>query len=150
MSALDREAAPPAKSHRSGPLAWFFNPYVQIAIGAVLVTISEVLLKKGADAAPHLSRLPQWLSGVAALQSAWTWLGILFYILSFVSWLHVLRFVPLTIAFSLINAVHVLVPIGSWLFLHDHVPPQRWLGIVMILAGILLVVGPAARAEEKL
>ena len=132
------------------PRNWFLNPYVQIGVGAVLVTASEVLLKMGADAAPHLSFLPAWLGGVAALASAWTWAGIVLYILSFASWLHVLRFVPLTVAFSLINAVHVLVPVGAWLLLHEHVPPRRWLGIVMILSGIVMVVGPVARAEEKL
>ena len=150
MNVSAEERAGSAAMPRSGPVGWFLNPYVQIGIGAVLVTVSEVLLKMGADAAEPLSRLPQWISGVSALASGWTWLGILFYILSFASWLHVLRFLPLTIAFALINVVHVLVPIGSRLFLRDHVPLQRWVGIVMILAGILMVVRPVASAEEKL
>lgn len=150
MKVLDGVAESPAVPGRSGPVGWFLNPYVQIGIGAVLVSVSEVLLKKGADAAPQLPRLPQWINGVSALASGWTWLGIIFYILSFASWIYVLRFVPLTIAFSLINAVHVLVPVAAWLLLREPVPVQRWVGIATILAGIVLVVGPATKAEEHL
>ena len=140
--------SPPTPA-RPGPIAWFLNPYTQIGVGAVLVTASELLLKKGADAAPLLARLPAWLGGVAALASGWTWAGIVLYILSFVSWLHVLRYMSLTIAFSLINAVHVLVPIGSWLFLREQVPPARWCGILLIVIGVILVAGPVAKVEES-
>jgi drug/metabolite transporter (DMT)-like permease len=123
----------------------FFNPYVQIVIGAVLVTASELLLKKGATAAAGSS----WL-GVDALASFWTWGGIVTYILSFASWLYVLRYLPLGLAFGLINVVHVLVPIASWAFLHEAVSGRRWAGITLVLLGIVLIAGNVARAEEKL
>ncbi len=123
----------------------FFNPYVQIALGALLVTASELMLKKGADAATSAS----WL-GVNALASLWTWGGILTYILSFVSWLYVLRLVPLGIAFALINAVHILVPLSSWFFLHERISIGRWSGIALVLSGIILIAQTVAAAEEKL
>jgi multidrug transporter EmrE-like cation transporter len=144
----DTPAVLPPSCHPA--IRWFLNPYVQIGIGAVLVSCSEVLLKKGADAAPTLGNWPGWISGIGALASGWTWLGIVLYILSFVSWVYVLRFISLTVAFSLINAVHVLVPIGAWLVLREHIPPLRWLGIGMIMIGILLIVRPVARVEEQL
>ena len=131
--------APPARPRG------FFNPYLQIAIGALLVTASELMLKKGADAATTAS----WL-GVSALASLWTWGGIVTYILSFASWLYVLRFVPLGIAFALINAVHILVPLSSWFFLHEHISIGRWSGIALVLAGIILIGQTVASTEEKL
>ena len=124
---------------------WFFNPYVQIVAGAILVTASELLLKKGASVAPGAS----W-TGLNALASAWTWGGIVTYVLSFGSWLYVLRFVPLGIAFALINGVHVLVPVGSWLFLAESLSARRWAGIGLVVCGILLIARDAARVEEKL
>ena len=150
MTAVNVEYQAPAVPYRFGPFAWFFNPYVQIGIGAILVAISELFLKKGASAAPQWGNVPAGLGGMAALASGWTWAGILFYILSFVSWIYVLRFVPLTVAFALINLVHVLVPIGAWLVLGEQIPIRRWIGIVLILSGIIMVVGPATKAEEKL
>lgn len=131
----------------------FLHPYVQLAVGAVLVTASELLLRRGAqgstDATVDASVLGR-LFGIAALGSWWTWLGIITYILSFASWLHVLRFVPLSIAFPAINVVHVLVPIGAWAILGERPTGLRWLGIALVLFGILLIVRPVVKAEEKL
>jgi drug/metabolite transporter (DMT)-like permease len=122
----------------------FWNPYVQIAVGAVLVTASELLLKKGAMSAAGES----W-SGIDALGSWWTWGGIVTYVLSFASWLYVLRYVPLGVAFALVNVVHVLVPVASWGLLGEVVSGRRWLGIGLVLAGIVLVSRQVAVAEEK-
>jgi undecaprenyl phosphate-alpha-L-ara4N flippase subunit ArnF len=135
----------PASAARARWPTGFLNPYAQVAIGAVLVTVSELMLKKGATAAAGTS----WL-GIDALASLWTWGGIVTYILSFVSWLHVLRYLPLGVAFSLINVVHVLVPLASWAFFHDAVSLRRWAGIALVLAGIMMMAGNVAKAEEKL
>jgi multidrug transporter EmrE-like cation transporter len=137
---LAADAPVPARRPRG-----FLNPYLQIAIGAVLVTASELLLKKGATAAAGNS----WF-GIDALGSWWTWGGIVTYVLSFASWLYVLRYVPLGLAFGLINGVHVLVPLASWAFLHEAVSGRRWSGIALVLAGIVLIAQNVAKAEEKL
>ncbi len=100
------------------------NPYVQIAIGALLVTASELLLKKGA------------VDG--GLASQWTWIGITTYILSFLSWLYVLRHLPLSVAYPLISVVHLLVPLGAWLILGESIPLQRWIGIVFVFSGVVM------------
>jgi drug/metabolite transporter (DMT)-like permease len=143
MDAVEQAVKPAAPA--AVDLKGFWNPYVQIALGALLVTASELMLKKGATAAAGTS----WL-GIDALASIWTWGGIVTYILSFVSWLYVLRYLPLGVAFSLINVVHVLVPLASWAFLHDVISPRRWAGIALVLAGIILMAGNVAKAEEKL
>ena len=109
----------------------FRNPYVQIAIGALLVTASELLLKTGA------------MHG--AMLSPFTWMGIVTYLLSFASWLYVLRHMPLSIAFALINIVHVLVPLGAWLILGESISVQRWMGIALVLCGTILVARSEAR-----
>jgi multidrug transporter EmrE-like cation transporter len=127
----------------------FFNPYFQLAVGAILVTASELLLKKGAETAPALGRVPEWV-GIAALASGWTWCGIMTYILSFGSWLIVLKRLPLGVAFSLISVVHVLVPLAAWLVLGEHISSQRWMGIGLVVAGIVIIAQPATRAEENL
>lgn len=106
------------------------NPYVQIAIGALLVTVSELLLKKGA------------VDG--GLASGWTWIGIVTYILSFLSWLYVLRHLPLSVAFPLISVVHLLVPLGAWLVLGETIPLRRWVGIAFVFVGVVM-----AGASEK-
>ena len=98
---------------RSRPVALFLNPYVQIAIGSLLTCAAELLLKKGAVSAEPVAWLPAWI-GASAMTSGWTWLGILAYIGSFVSWLYVLRIMPLNIAYSLVNVAQVLVPLDLY------------------------------------
>jgi multidrug transporter EmrE-like cation transporter len=127
-------------------MKWLFNAYPQIALGALSVTAAELLMKCGASAQSGQIGV----FGMAALRSGWTWLGIICYCASFASWVHVLRTVPLGIAYALINIVHVLIPLGCWIFLHEAISPRRWFGIALVLAGLLLVVKPLMAVEKKL
>lgn len=130
-------------------LRWFGNPWLQIALNALIVTASEIFLKFGARETAELTEGWNW-TGVTGLLSAWTWIGIVFVILSLVSWLYVLRHVPLSLAFPLSNVVHVLVPLASWLFLGELISTRRWWGITLVLFGLIIVAKPVARIEEKL
>jgi len=140
-------AAPIAR--RSGVLAWFLNPYVQIALGSLLTCAAELLLKQGAVSAPPIPWLPQWFD-ISAMFSGWTWLGICAYILSMISWLYVLRIMPLNIAYALVNVAQVLVPLGAVYFRHEHVSIKRWAGIGLVLLGLYALLDVTAKAEKKL
>jgi drug/metabolite transporter (DMT)-like permease len=130
-------------------LRWLANPWLQLALNAFIVTASEIFLKLGARDTAPLTGSDNW-TGLTGLLSAWTWLGILLMILSLVSWLYVLRHVPLSIAFPLSNVVHVLVPLASWIFLGELIGTTRWWGITLVLVGLIVVAKPVARIEEKL
>jgi undecaprenyl phosphate-alpha-L-ara4N flippase subunit ArnE len=126
----------------------FWNPYVQIFFTVLLTAAAQILLKVGADdsAAVHSA----WaLFGIEELASMWTWFGIFAFVASFGGWLYALRFLPLGLAFALTNGVHIFVPIGSWLFLHENISLLRGSGIAVIIAGILLLAQSVAKAEEK-
>jgi undecaprenyl phosphate-alpha-L-ara4N flippase subunit ArnF len=111
------------------------SPYLQIACGAVTVTLSELLLKAGAEATKESAGI----FGVAALASVWTWLGIGAYIFSFVAWINALRYLPVALAYSLINITHVLVPMAAWAVRGEVVSGMRWAGISLVLVGATLV-----------
>ena len=143
----DLTCAPPARF--PAPLRLFLNPYVQVFLGALLDTTGELLLRKGSLAAPKVGGAAA-VFGITSLMSWWTWIGIVSYCLSLVSWLYVLRSVPLSIAFPLINIVPALVPLGAWAFLGEYVSPKRWLGIGLIMCGVLAIIRPLVKAEEKL
>jgi drug/metabolite transporter (DMT)-like permease len=127
----------------------FWNPYLQIFLTVFLTAVAQILLKIGAD---HSATDPSaWsLLGVKELGSGWTWLGILALVASFGGWLYALRFLPLGLAFSLTNGVHIFVPLGSWLFLHEQIGLLRGSGILVIIVGILFLAQSVAKAEEKL
>ncbi len=130
-------------------LTGFRNPWLQVAVSTVTVAISELFLKRGANATVHLS--PSWAwTGLTTLASPLVWLGIIFTIVSFITWLYAIKHLPLSVAFPASQAVHVLVPLSSWLVLGERISSLRWCGIALVLAGLALVARPAAELEEKL
>ncbi len=130
-------------------LSGFRNPWLQIAVSTVAVAISELFLKTGADATISLS--PEWSwTGLTTLASPLVWLGIIFTIVSFITWLYAIKHLPLSVAFPASQAIHILVPLSSWLVLGEQISGLRWCGIALVLCGLALVARPAAELEEKL
>ncbi len=126
----------------------FWNPYLQIFVTVLLTAAAQILLKVGADHSAGNDSMWSWI-GLTELGSGMTWLGILAFVASFGGWLYALRFLPLGLAFALTNGVHIFVPLGSWYFLDDHIGLLRASGILIIIAGILLLAQSVAKAEEK-
>jgi drug/metabolite transporter (DMT)-like permease len=128
----------------------FANPWFQLTLSVLFVTVYELLLKRGATETAQIAS-NQWAwTGISGLASLYVWLAIVLVIFSLITWLHVLRYIPLSIAFPLSQVVHVLVPICSWLFLGESITSLRWCGIALVSLGLGIVAKPAARLEERL
>ena len=124
---------------------WLLHPYLQLIICICLTAASQIFLKIGVDG----QLVSPWYR-LSNLFSLWIWLGILAMIGSLLSWLYALRSVPLIVAFNLAAANHILVAVGSWLFLGEAITLQRWSGILLVALGVFYVARPVAHAEEKL
>jgi drug/metabolite transporter (DMT)-like permease len=127
----------------------FANPWLQLALSVGCVFVSELLLKRGASDTANPAQAWSW-TGVTGLASPLVWLGIIFVIISFISWLYVLRYIPLTIAFPLSRVVDILVPLGCWFFLGEAISTRRWCGIALVVIGLAVTAKPVARLEERL
>ena len=127
----------------------FANPWLQLALSVLCVLASELLLKRGASEVADPNSVLSW-TGINGLTSALVWWAILLVIVSFASWLYVLKYIPLTVAFPLSRVVDVLVPISCWIFLGEIISVRRWCGIALVIIGLALVAKPVARLEEKL
>jgi drug/metabolite transporter (DMT)-like permease len=127
----------------------FGNAWLQLALSVLCVLVSEFLLKRGATDTADLENTWSW-TGINGLASPLVWWAILLIIASFISWLYVLRYIPLTIAFPLSRVVDILVPLGCWIFLGEFISVRRWIGIGLVVVGLALVAKPIARIEERL
>jgi drug/metabolite transporter (DMT)-like permease len=125
------------------------NPWLYLAVSVACVTIYELLLKRGAVETANPNSNWAW-TGITGLGSIYVWIAIVFVILSLITWLYVLRYLPLSIAFPISQAVHVLVPLGSWLILGENIVTLRWIGIALVSLGLAVVAKPVARLEEEL
>jgi drug/metabolite transporter (DMT)-like permease len=127
----------------------FGNPWLQLGLSVVCVLVSEFLLKRGATDVAEPESAFSW-TGINGLASPLVWWAILLIVASFVSWLYVLRYIPLTVAFPLSRVVDILVPLGCWIFLGESISTLRWCGIVLVIIGLALVAKPVAQIEERL
>jgi drug/metabolite transporter (DMT)-like permease len=132
----------------SKPAGWR-NPWLHLAVSIACVTIYELLLKRGAVETANPNSSWSW-TGLSGLGSVYVWIAIVFVILSLITWLQVLRYLPLSIAFPISQAVHIFVPLGSWLILGENIVTLRWIGIALVSLGLAVVAKPVARLEEEL
>ncbi|MBN1122725.1 MAG: EamA family transporter [Anaerolineae bacterium] len=61
------------------------------------------------------------------------------YVMGFGAWLVVLSRVELNVAYPVLALSYVFIPIAGMLFFGETVTPLRWLGIAIILAGVVVV-----------
>jgi multidrug transporter EmrE-like cation transporter len=127
----------------------FANPWLQLVLGIVCVVVSELLLKRGASDTADPAGEWSW-TGVNSLASPLVWWAIILIIISFISWLYVLKYIPLTVAFPLSRVVDILVPLSCWIFLGESISTRRWCGIALVVIGLALVAKPIARIEQRL
>ncbi|MDZ8185210.1 MAG: EamA family transporter [Nostoc sp. ChiSLP02] len=62
------------------------------------------------------------------------------YVFMTLLWLYVLRTVPLSQAFPVLGLMYALIPIASHYLLKEKVVLSQWLGIGIIITGVILVV----------
>jgi drug/metabolite transporter (DMT)-like permease len=125
------------------------NPWLILGFEVICVLVYELLQKRGASQTAGVSEIWSW-TGVTALTSPLVWLAMLLMIASLVSWLYVLRYIPLSIAFPFSRVVDVLIPLSCWMILGEHISVRRWCGIALVIFGLLLTAKPIASLEEKL
>jgi multidrug transporter EmrE-like cation transporter len=128
----------------------FANPWLHLALSVAFVAIYELLLKIGAVETANVAGKSWAWTGLSGLISAYTWVAILFVILSLLTWLYVLRHLPLSLAFPISQVVHALIPLGSWLILGESISILRWAGIALVLGGLAVMAKPVAQMEERL
>lgn len=104
---------------------------MSVALGAA----GQVLLKSGVGHAGPSGLADTLLS---AFSSPLVWVGLGSYAFSSLLWLIALSRMDLSVAYPLGASGYVIVAVAS-LVMGEIVPLQRWIGILAIVAGILLV-----------
>lgn len=127
----------------------FASPWLQLALSVLCVLGSELLLKRGASDVADPHNALSW-TGINGLTSPLVWIAIVLVVASFLSWLYVLKYIPLSVAFPLSRVVDVLIPICCWIFLGENISFRRWCGIALVIIGLAVVARPVARIEERL
>lgn len=67
------------------------------------------------------------------------WIGLILFGVSALFWLVVLSRVPLSVAYPFVGVSYILIVLFARLFLHEHVPTLRWIGVLVVALGIAIV-----------
>ncbi len=114
---------------------------ILILIPTITGVAGQLLLKVG------MSQLGALEISVAALpslimriiMSPYIIVGLTIYFGGVFFWLLALNRADLSYVYPFASLSYVLITLASWLLLHEAVPPLRWIGLVVICVGVMLV-----------
>lgn len=83
------------------------------------------------------------------LSNHWIWIGLIIIIIETLIWFIVLSKIDLSLAFPISSTSYIFVILASAFLLHENVGLNRWIGTVIIIAGISLVAKSSVDTKEK-
>jgi drug/metabolite transporter (DMT)-like permease len=86
---------------------------------------------------------------VSAVLNPWVFLGIFFLLAFMAAYLSALSWADLTYVLPATAFGYVFIALIARFFLHEHISPVRWLGIVLISAGVGFVAGGPESSSNK-
>ncbi|MBN1298605.1 MAG: EamA family transporter [Actinobacteria bacterium] len=109
---------------------------ISIAVGGQLL-LKIGLIRLGSISVDSFGSLMQLFGGI--IRSPLVLTGLFCYVLSAAIWLVVLSSVDLSFAYPFIGLTYVFILLISKFILKEDVNPIRWIGAVVITAGVVLV-----------
>lgn len=111
-----------------------------ILVAVIFATVGQVLVKKGLNSlGPIDFGVGLLIAYFQILRSPFVCLGALTYTCSVFFWLYALSKVDLSFAFPFLALSYVLIMIASAVLLGEHISALRWLGVLAICGGLMLV-----------
>jgi drug/metabolite transporter (DMT)-like permease len=123
--------------------------YLVLAAVMVLGACGDVSLSRGMKNVGSIS-WHHWTHIFAALANPWVIGGIVLLLGFMTTYLTALSWADLTYVLPATSFGYILIAGLSKVFLHEVVTPRRWLGIVLITAGVgFVATGPALTAKRS-
>ena len=113
-------------------------------ISMLFYTLGNILFKKGMNNFPTSSQSGwrgHWAGFKQVLSSKLIMFGLAIFVLEAIVWLAFLSITPLNIAAPLSSANNIFILLASAWFLKERISRKRWLGVTLIITGILFVGG---------
>lgn len=106
-------------------------------VQSALLALGQVMLKIGLQRMdPFGSNWAFWRSALHNWQFALS--GICFGAAGLL-WMYIIRHFPLSTAYPLVSLSYVFGMIAAIVFFHEHVEVSKWIGVLLIMAGCLII-----------
>ena len=120
-----------------------FRKYLVLTGVTLFAAVGDSLLSHGMKEVGRIS-LQNLGSVLTAVFNPWVGLGIVFLLFFFISYTVALSWADLTYVLPASSLGYVLLAIIARFWLHEQITPLRWMGILLISAGVGFVTqGPA-------
>ncbi|MBD3366639.1 MAG: EamA family transporter [Candidatus Eisenbacteria bacterium] len=110
-----------------------------ILMAVLLGATGQVIMKKGMQIYGEVSAVNVWSQLFRILSVPQVLLGFVCYGVSAVLWIAVVSNVDLSLAYPMVSLAYVVVFLASWLFLGEQISALRIAGLVIIVAGVLVI-----------
>jgi len=120
-----------------------FLDFAWVLTGVLLNAAAQLLLKAGARSVGEISMsdgsAALWRSATGLAQHPGILGGLTCYAISVVVWIVALSRVEVSIAYPMLSIGYIVNAALAWWLFGEQVNPQRWLGIAVIIIGVVLV-----------
>jgi multidrug transporter EmrE-like cation transporter len=117
--------------------------FAWVLTGVLLNAAAQLLLKAGARSVGAISMsdgsAALWRSATGLAQHPGIFGGLVCYAISVVVWIVALSRVDVSIAYPMLSIGYVVNAALAWWLFGEQVSAQRWLGIAVIIIGVVLV-----------
>jgi multidrug transporter EmrE-like cation transporter len=126
--------------------------FILLALMVTFGSSGDVMLSLGMK---KLGELHSWAPGTAiayfarAFESGSIWLGISLLLLFLVSYMLVLSWADFSYVSPASAIGYALVALMGYVFLGEHVPTTRWIGVGLICMGVFVVGGTHPSTNES-
>lgn len=122
--------------------------YLVLAGVTVFGAAGDAMLSRGMKAVGNIA--PHHVSElILAILNPWVAIGVLLLLAFFASYMTALSWADLTYVLPATSLGYVVLALVAKFMLHEDVTPARWLGILMISAGVGLVAGGPSKTEPE-
>ena len=121
--------------------------YLTLAAIVLFAASGDVLLSRGMKDVGGLS-LANWTRVFPSLLNPWVFCGILLLIGFMSCYLTALSWADLTFVLPATAVGYILMALLAKFFLHEQVSTRRWIGILLIVAGVGFVAGGPSVTEH--
>lgn len=112
------------------------NPFAFIFLTVIATVSSQVFFKL---AVKNFTLYEKPLHLMSVLINPMTLAGLIFSVISIVSWLFALNRLSLSVAYPFMSLTFPLVLVVSNIFFGEGISSMRWLGILIIIAGLFIL-----------
>jgi uncharacterized membrane protein len=123
---------------------------VMILAMVVCANVGDLMLKRGMTqiGAVDISPVGLWHALVLTATSGTIWIGIFFLTGFMLSYMTVLSWADYSYVMPAGAFGYALLTLLAVVFLHEAVSPRRWVGVILICVGVLLVGQTRPRTTE--